>query len=216
MWHAIKADGEQMIIPSPCEDKDMAVSLIKALFELESVETFVFMSEAWISTTRDRARISTESTAVACQSILTAREAISVRGREPRRRRADRLPLFYPAAWSTAWAQAVAAEDGRHEKPHQRRQDGRHAAEEETAMKKLLLVTAMTVISAAAMAQQRTFYDASGRNVGTAATDRRCSTTFRDSMGSHHRPAARPTVRAPRRCTMPAGALVGRATGGKH
>ena len=48
MWHAIKADGEQMIIPSPCEDKDMAVSLIKALFELESVETFVFMSEAWI------------------------------------------------------------------------------------------------------------------------------------------------------------------------
>ena len=49
MWHAIKADGEQMIIPfAASEDKDMAVSLIKALFELESVETYVFMSEAWI------------------------------------------------------------------------------------------------------------------------------------------------------------------------
>ena len=48
MWHAIKSNGEQMIIPSPCEDKVMAVTLIKALFELESVETFVFMSEAWV------------------------------------------------------------------------------------------------------------------------------------------------------------------------
>jgi hypothetical protein len=48
MWHCIKSNGEQLIVPSPCEDKDMAVGLIKALMELEDVETYVFMSEAWI------------------------------------------------------------------------------------------------------------------------------------------------------------------------
>jgi hypothetical protein len=55
MWHAIKADGEQLIVPSPpCDDKDVSVGLIKALFELENVETYVFMSEAWmLRTTTD-------------------------------------------------------------------------------------------------------------------------------------------------------------------
>ena len=82
-------------------------------------------------------------------------------------------------------------------------------------MKKLLLVTAMTMISAAAMAQQRTFYDASGRNVGTAATDSRGSTTFRDSMG---RTTGRSSTDSQGTTTLydASGRTVGRATGGKH
>ena len=48
MWHCIKSNGEQLIVPSPCDDKDVAVGLIKALMELEDVETYVFMSEAWV------------------------------------------------------------------------------------------------------------------------------------------------------------------------
>ena len=57
MWHCIKSNGEQMIIPSPCDDKDVAISLIKALMELEDVETYVFMSEAWMLQTEGDADI---------------------------------------------------------------------------------------------------------------------------------------------------------------
>jgi len=55
MWHAIKANGENLVLSQPNDDKDTAVGMIKALFELENVETYVFLSEAWIlHTTKER------------------------------------------------------------------------------------------------------------------------------------------------------------------
>jgi hypothetical protein len=48
MWHAVKANGQAIIIPSLSDDKDVAVGLVKAFFELEAVEAYVFISEAWI------------------------------------------------------------------------------------------------------------------------------------------------------------------------
>jgi len=55
MWHAFKSNGEQLVLPQPSDDKDKAAKLIAALFELENVETYCFMSEAWIlHTTMER------------------------------------------------------------------------------------------------------------------------------------------------------------------
>jgi hypothetical protein len=47
LWHAVAGDGEQLILPPPCEDKDAAAALIRALFELRDVRRYVYMSEAW-------------------------------------------------------------------------------------------------------------------------------------------------------------------------
>lgn len=56
MWHAIKANGEQLIMRHPdIPEKDLAVALVKVQFELEDVVTYVFISEAWIlHTTEER------------------------------------------------------------------------------------------------------------------------------------------------------------------
>jgi hypothetical protein len=55
MYHAITADGQNVVIPQPGVDKDFAVGLVKAAFELQNVETYVFFSEAWrLDTTRER------------------------------------------------------------------------------------------------------------------------------------------------------------------
>lgn len=48
MYHAIKATGEHMVMLPPGISKDMDVAMMKAAFELESVDRFVFITEAWI------------------------------------------------------------------------------------------------------------------------------------------------------------------------
>lgn len=48
MYHAIKATGEHMVMLSPGISKDMDVAMMKAAFELENVDRFVFITEAWI------------------------------------------------------------------------------------------------------------------------------------------------------------------------
>ena len=51
-----------------------------------------------------------------------------------------------------------------------------------TKMTKTIVMAAVLLIPTAAMAQQKTFYDASGRVIGTAATSGN-QTTFRDDRG---------------------------------
>ena len=48
MWHAITRDGEELVFPPPCDDKDDAVMMVRALFELRDVVRYVFIDEAWI------------------------------------------------------------------------------------------------------------------------------------------------------------------------
>jgi Exo-beta-1,3-glucanase len=56
MWHAETADGVSMLVPAPPTDnKDLAVRLIKALFEERHVVRFVFFDEAWTLRSTDRA-----------------------------------------------------------------------------------------------------------------------------------------------------------------
>ena len=56
MWHAVTANREAIFLMCPefLEDKDIGVALIRKAFELNDVERYVFISEAWlIDTTKD-------------------------------------------------------------------------------------------------------------------------------------------------------------------
>ena len=53
MYHAIKRNGEQLILPALHEDKDIGVAMVKAAFMLEDVDRYVFIDEAWIVDTRE-------------------------------------------------------------------------------------------------------------------------------------------------------------------
>jgi|SRR5215831_10848262 len=53
IWHAVRRDGTSFVMPQPAEDKDTAVALMSALFDIEDVVRFVFMDEAWILTSDD-------------------------------------------------------------------------------------------------------------------------------------------------------------------
>ena len=48
LWHAIKSDGVPLIVRSPPGDKDFAVTMVRALFEIEEVIRYVFFDEAWM------------------------------------------------------------------------------------------------------------------------------------------------------------------------
>lgn len=48
MWHAVALDGEELVFPAPSPDKDTAVAMVRALFELRDVVRYVFIDEAWM------------------------------------------------------------------------------------------------------------------------------------------------------------------------
>ncbi|SRR5580765_6303086 len=54
MWHAITAEGREIIVVSPefCEHKDAGIQAIREQFEKEDVEIYVFISEAWLLETK--------------------------------------------------------------------------------------------------------------------------------------------------------------------
>jgi hypothetical protein len=52
MWHAVTADGEEFLVKQPCPDKDLAAAMIRALFELRNVVSYVYFAEAWILETK--------------------------------------------------------------------------------------------------------------------------------------------------------------------
>ena len=47
MWHAITSAGKNMIERPQFADKDLAVAMIRALFDLADVVRYVFIDEAW-------------------------------------------------------------------------------------------------------------------------------------------------------------------------
>jgi hypothetical protein len=47
MWHAITSAGESFIETPRFDDKDVAVAMIRALFDLKDVVRYVFIDEAW-------------------------------------------------------------------------------------------------------------------------------------------------------------------------
>lgn len=48
LYHAIKADGQHAILKNPDSDKDVGVAMVKAWFELNDVDRYVFFDEAWV------------------------------------------------------------------------------------------------------------------------------------------------------------------------
>jgi hypothetical protein len=47
IWHAVTSTGESLIQTAPCDDKDLSVAMIRALFDIRDVVRYVFMDEAW-------------------------------------------------------------------------------------------------------------------------------------------------------------------------
>jgi len=48
LYHAIKRDGAHMLVPAPPTSKAAALTLMRALFELQDVVRYVFIDEAWM------------------------------------------------------------------------------------------------------------------------------------------------------------------------
>jgi hypothetical protein len=48
LYHAITATGDILILNPPPGDKDMSVALVKAWMEIERIDRYVFIDEAWI------------------------------------------------------------------------------------------------------------------------------------------------------------------------
>jgi hypothetical protein len=54
MYHVVKADGAQEAMQAPpLEDKDEAMALMRAYFELFDIKRYVFIDEAWRLDTTD-------------------------------------------------------------------------------------------------------------------------------------------------------------------
>jgi hypothetical protein len=47
MWHVALADGREMVLPSPHPDKDVAESLVRAVFKQLDVVRCIYVDEAW-------------------------------------------------------------------------------------------------------------------------------------------------------------------------
>ena len=48
LYHAIKRNGDTVILTPEMENKDIGVAMVKAWFEIEDIDRYVFMNEAWI------------------------------------------------------------------------------------------------------------------------------------------------------------------------
>jgi hypothetical protein len=48
MYHAISSIGETKILTPKLDDKDLAVAMVKAWFEIENIDRYCFIDEAWI------------------------------------------------------------------------------------------------------------------------------------------------------------------------
>jgi hypothetical protein len=48
MYHAITTDGETMILQPPPGNKDISVAMVKAWMQIQRVDRYVFMDEAWM------------------------------------------------------------------------------------------------------------------------------------------------------------------------
>ena len=78
----------------------------------------------------------------------------------------------------------------------------------------VVALVALIIMTGAALAQERTLYDSSGRVVGRASTDSQGTTTFRDAGG---RTTGRESPNGSGGTTIydPGGRAIGRTTGGK-
>jgi hypothetical protein len=48
LYHCIRPNGESEILTQPDQDKDLGVAMIKAWMQLNNIDRYVFMDEAWI------------------------------------------------------------------------------------------------------------------------------------------------------------------------
>lgn len=48
LWHAVRANGSDLILSDHLRDKDRTVAMLRAIFQIESVVRYVFFDECWI------------------------------------------------------------------------------------------------------------------------------------------------------------------------
>jgi hypothetical protein len=67
MYHVVKADGAQEVIQAPpLDDKDAAVALMRAYFELFDIKRYVFVDEAWSLNTKGMSKAAAEAAIAWC------------------------------------------------------------------------------------------------------------------------------------------------------
>lgn len=49
MWHAVKANGDHIVMEAPPGSKDESAAMVRAFFELNDVVRCLFIDEAWIA-----------------------------------------------------------------------------------------------------------------------------------------------------------------------
>jgi hypothetical protein len=47
MWHAIRSDGSDLVLPLPSPDKETAAILVRAAFKIHDVVRYVMVAEGW-------------------------------------------------------------------------------------------------------------------------------------------------------------------------
>jgi len=76
MWHAVTSGGEHLYEPHPrASDKDTAMALIRAWFEIRDVVRYVYMGEAW---TVERVLTDAEVAAMDRDGVASNPDAIEV------------------------------------------------------------------------------------------------------------------------------------------
>jgi len=49
MWHAVPMQGPELVFTPPCENKNEAMAMVRALFDLNDVVRCVYIDEAWMA-----------------------------------------------------------------------------------------------------------------------------------------------------------------------
>jgi hypothetical protein len=49
MWHAVPMEGPELVFAPPRKDKDEALAMVRALFDLNNVVRCIFIDEAWMA-----------------------------------------------------------------------------------------------------------------------------------------------------------------------
>lgn len=52
IYHVITGDGKNLVVPMPSSDKDVAIKMMKELFEITKAIRYIFVDEAWVLTAK--------------------------------------------------------------------------------------------------------------------------------------------------------------------
>lgn len=81
-WFIIETDGNKLTIPGPSDDKETAVAMMRALFELMPTQRYCHVVEAWIVSGKDAPELDHRATARDVRRHPARREIIMFSGED--------------------------------------------------------------------------------------------------------------------------------------